>query len=230
MKCLLIDRKFRIPRIWSNNELNKFANQFIGKIVNVSGWKDDDKRGLKYKDYYPNLSEYWITNYKSEAKGFQGNLENEIFINLEEELSDEYLEKFDVVFNHTVLEHVFEVDKAFSNLCKMSKDIIIVIVPFLQEQHADYGDYWRFTPIAIEKLFKKNNVDLIYINYNDDSHNSIYIFAIGSKKKNKWQNIIDDECNKINVINKHMIGMKNINNGIVYNYIEKIKNIIKSFL
>lgn len=159
---MLKDKKFRVPRIWSNRELEKFAHLFSGKGVNVSGWKDVDKEGKKYRDYFSNISEYWITNYKSEARGFQGDQENEIFLDLEEDLDESMYSKFDVVFNHTVLEHIFDVNKAFENICKLSNDIVIVVVPFLQEQHAEYGDYWRFTPLAVEKLFQKNNMDLIF--------------------------------------------------------------------
>ena len=205
---MLKDKKFRVPRIWSNRELEKFAHLFSGKGVNVSGWKDVEKEGKKYRDYFSNISEYWITNYKSEARGFQGDQENEIFLDLEEDLDESMYSKFDVVFNHTVLEHIFDVNKAFENLCKLSNDIVIVIVPFLQEQHADYGDYWRFTPLAVEKLFQKNSMDMIYINYNDASDDSIYIFAIGSKNKDKWENINYDSENQINNINNIMLETK----------------------
>ena len=73
----------------------------------------------------------------------------------------------------------------------MSKDIVIVVVPFLQEQHAEYGDYWRFTPLTLKKLFEQNSKELIYINYNDVPKQSIYILAIGSSRKNKWESIIN---------------------------------------
>lgn len=33
------DKKFRVPRVWSNRELEKFGHLFSGKGVNVSGWK-----------------------------------------------------------------------------------------------------------------------------------------------------------------------------------------------
>ena len=95
-----MDKKFRVPRVWSNRELEKFGHLFSGKGVNVSGWKDIDKEGKKYRDYFSNISEYWITNYKSEARGFQGNQENEIFLDLEEDLDESMHGKFDVVFNH----------------------------------------------------------------------------------------------------------------------------------
>jgi SAM-dependent methyltransferase len=220
---MLKDKKFRVPRIWSNRELEKFAHLFSGKGVNVSGWKDVDKEGKKYRDYFSNISEYWITNYKSEARGFQGDQENEIFLDLEEDLDESMYSKFDVVFNHTVLEHIFDVNKAFENICKLSNDIVIVVVPFLQEQHAEYGDYWRFTPLAVEKLFQKNNMDLIYINYNDASDDSIYIFAIGTKNKDKWENINYDSENQINNIKNFMLGTKAIQNSTFFRLLRFLK-------
>ena len=51
--------------------------------------------------------------------------------------------QFDVVFNHTTLEHIFDIFTAFQNLCRLTKDILIIVVPFLQEQHENFGDYWR---------------------------------------------------------------------------------------
>lgn len=220
---MLKDKKFRVPRIWSNRELEKFAHLFSGKGVNVSGWKDVDKEGKKYRDYFSNISEYWITNYKSEARGFQGDQENEIFLDLEEDLDESMYSKFDVVFNHTVLEHIFDVNKAFENLCKLSNDIVIVVVPFLQEQHAEYGDYWRFTPLAVEKLFQKNSMDMIYINYNDASDDSIYIFAIGTKNKDKWENINYDSENQINNIKNFMLGTKAIQNSTFFRLLRFLK-------
>ena len=223
---MLKDKKFRVLRIWSNRELEKFAHLFSGKGVNVSGWKDVDKEGKKYRDYFSNISEYWITNYKSEARGFQGDQENEIFLDLEEDLDESMYSKFDVVFNHTVLEHIFDVNKAFENICKLSNDIVIVVVPFLQEQHAEYGDYWRFTPLAVEKLFQQNSMDMIYINYNDASDDSIYILAIGTKNKTKWDNIKSDSKNKLNDIKTFMLGTKVIKNT----FLSRVRFKIKSFL
>lgn len=210
------DKKFRVPRIWSNRELEKFAHLFSGKAINVSGWKDLDKEGKKYRDYFLNISEYWITNYKSEARGFQGDQENEIFLDLEENLNKNMYKKFDVVFNHTVLEHIFDLNKAFENLCKLSNDIVIVVVPFLQEQHAEYGDYWRFTPLAVEKLFLKNDYELLYINYNDSSDDSIYIFAIGTKNKGKWETIKNEPTNQLRNIKTFFLGTRNIKNHLLF--------------
>ena len=47
-----MDRKFRLCRLWSNKELEKFAGLFDGKIINVSAWQDKDKGGSFYKNYF----------------------------------------------------------------------------------------------------------------------------------------------------------------------------------
>jgi len=187
MKRFLVfsEKKFRVARSWSNKELKKFSSRFEGDIINVSAWKDEDKEGDFYKNYFPNAKSYSLSNYKHEARGFQGK-DGEIFLDLTKELPSELQEKYDVVFNHTTLEHIFEIDIAFKNLCLMSKDLVIIVVPFLQEMHADYGDYWRFTPLALKKLFEKNGLEMAYVSYNEDPGSSVYIYAMASKVKGKW--------------------------------------------
>jgi hypothetical protein len=179
------DKKFREPRIWSNHELKKIAPFCRGSIINVSAWQDEDKEGTVYKKYFVNADSYMISNYKTEARGYQG-VENEFFLDLTADLPNELVQKFDVVFNHTTLEHIFEVDKAFYNLCTLSKDLVIVVVPFMQEMHGDYGDFWRFTPLCMRKLFEKNGMEMIYCNFNNESNTSVYIFAVGSRKPSVW--------------------------------------------
>jgi len=186
MKKLFIDRVHRLPRIWSNSELKKYAHLFDGRIVNVSAWKDIDKEGLEYRDYFRNAQYYTTTNYKSDARGFQGK-KNEIFLDLEEDLPAKMLNQFDVVFNHTTLEHIYNARKAFNNLCIMSNDIVIIVLPFLQQYHSDYGDYWRFTPLAIKRMFEDNNYEVLYQSFNSDKSSSVYTFTIASQKPEKWK-------------------------------------------
>lgn len=188
---IFLDRKFRLPRIWSNQELDKFAHLFGGDVANVSAWKDEDKQGGKYRDYFSQARSYTITNYKHEAMGFQG-VEGEIFLDLTAELPQEFIGKFDTVFNHTVLEHIYDVKKAFANLCLMSREAVIIVVPFLQQMHTDYGDYWRFTPLNIESMFKEQGWNLQYLSFNEEAKASVYIFAIAVKDKLKWQGMVPD--------------------------------------
>lgn len=190
------------PRAWSNRELKKFARLFSGDIVNVSGWDDRDKEGGKYADYFQNKKSYTITNYKGE-KGISG-MPNEIYLDLEEPLPKELEGKFDAVFNHTTLEHVFDVFTAFRNLCLMSRDIVILVLPFIQEVHecpGSFRDYWRLTHLAVEELFKKNGLVVLYGSSNRMP--PIYHFFIASRNPEKWKNIFEEyKRDKINVGNK----------------------------
>jgi hypothetical protein len=182
---MLIDRKFRLPRHWSNDQLRRFAPYFSGSILNASGWKDEDKEGSEYRYYFRNATEYQISNFMPEARGLQG-LPNEFFLDLTKTLDPALISRFDCVFNHTTLEHIFDVNTAFKNLCLMSKDIVILVLPFLQQMHGDYGDYWRFTPTAVERLFQLNGVTPLYTTFNNHPNSSIYIFTIGSKDPDIW--------------------------------------------
>jgi hypothetical protein len=195
------DRVHRLPRKWSNREISKYAHLFRGDVVNVSGWKDVDKEGRSYRDYFVNASSYTITNYKAEARGFQGG-EGEIFLDLEESLPNELNQKFDTVFNHTTLEHVYAVSTAFSNLCDLSKDIVIVIVPFLQQYHADYGDYWRFTPLAIKRLFEDCGLEVLYQSFNSHKRSSVYLFSIASRRPENWRSEFDWTYSSVDPLGK----------------------------
>ena len=187
---MFIDRKFRLARIWSNNELKKVAHIFAGKIINVSAWDDRDKQGDYYCNYFTNATDFYYSNYYGD-RGIQ-NKENEIFIDLTKELPVKLQSKFDVVFNHTTLEHIFDVRMAFKNLCDMTKDVVIIIVPFAQVQHEceSYKDYWRFTPSCLREMFKKNGLMVIYEKESNPRNASIYLFFIASRFPKRWQKLI----------------------------------------
>lgn len=189
--CLMRkDRGFRLARIWSNNELRKFAPLFKGNVVNVSAWEDKDKEGKYYRSYFSNANAYYCTNYPGE-RGYQGK-EDEIDLDLTCALPSDLRYKFDVVFNHTTLEHIFEVRKAFQNLCSLSKDIVIIVVPFMQVQHEteSYGDYWRFTPTCLRALFKENGFEVVYEAESLCRNSSVYLFFVGSRDPGRWGKMI----------------------------------------
>lgn len=185
----------KIPRFWSNDELKKFAFMFEGRVVNVSAWEDKDKQGSEYSRYFSNSAEYWVTNYKSDMRGLSG-LNNELYLDLEAELPDDLSERFDAVFNHTTLEHVFNLHQAVDNLVKMSKDILILVVPVMQQVHvaptsgsvynSEYGDFWRFTPQAIERLLRERGMTVCYMSFNTHRLASVYAFCIATKNPEKW--------------------------------------------
>lgn len=181
------DLSFRIARMWSNKELAKFAHIFKGVVVNVSAGTDQDKEGKLYKDYFINAEKYFITNYftrKTQQK-------DSIFLDLEKKLPVELKSCADVVFNHTTLEHVYNFQLAFESLSLMTKDVLIVVVPFMQQMHGlnFYNDYWRFTPEAMCKMYKENGFKFRYCAANINVFSSKYLFCIGYKDK-KWSEII----------------------------------------
>jgi hypothetical protein len=178
-------RTFKIARSWSNGELSKFAGLFSGSIVNISAWQDLDKEGRTYQSYFSSCSGYFITNFGTDQGVLQG-WPNEYYLNLEQALPSELSERFDVVFNHTTLEHIFDFRQAFRNLCRLSKDCVIIVVPWLQPLHSNYGDYWRFSPQALVRLFEENQMKTLYLSWNNHRHSSVYIFAIASKAPKAW--------------------------------------------
>ena len=216
----LTDRTFRLPRIWSNEELMKFSSLFTGSIVNVSGWKDYDKCSKYYKDYFVNKKEYYITNADMDS-GLQRDIDNEIELDLSQPLPSNLEQNFDVCFNHTVLEHVFEIDQSFKNICDLSNDIVILVTPFAQPVHyakdKSWLDYWRLTPFAIEKLFEKNDFELLYMNCNDNVGAGSYIFSIATRNKDKWINKHSD-FGKINY---------DCNCGMKLRWLKLIYNMVK---
>jgi hypothetical protein len=186
MTFLFEDRKSKLPRRWSNQELRRLAPLFTGEVVNVSAWQDQDKEGGTYRDYFRNARSYALTNYEKDARGLQG-LPGEIFLDLEKPLPEELRGRFDVVFNHTVLEHVFEVRTAFRNLCLLTRDVVVLVVPFLQPMHGHYGDYWRFTPLTLKRLFEEEGLGLLYSSFNSHRGAAVYLFAVASRQPEKWR-------------------------------------------
>jgi hypothetical protein len=181
-------RAHRLPRIWSNQELKKIAPFFNGSVINVSGWLDEDKEGLTYKDYFSKATSYSISNYSGDRG--TTDVEGEIFIDLTADLPSNLYRTFDVVYNHTTLEHIYEVKKAFANLCNLSRDVVILVVPFMQPSHVSetFSDYWRFTPQALRKLFNDNGLQTIYESQTEHHYSSIYLLSVAVRDFEKWEN------------------------------------------
>lgn len=181
-----MDKKYRAARVWSNRELKKYAHEFSGSVINVSAWKDEDKEGDKYQSYFKNASEYSITNYGGHM-GVSGGVEiPEYSLDLSIAIPIDMKQKFDVVFNHTTLEHIYENRIAFKNLCDLGKEAVIVVVPWVQQVHIVEGgfcDYWRYSPFAMELLFEENGYNLVICTYNDNLNTSVYLFCIGIRKE-----------------------------------------------
>jgi hypothetical protein len=158
-------------------------------VINVSGGRDIDKEGRVYRDYFPNAKSYTLSNYILEFQG--SNSYNEIKLDLSFPIpyDSSLIKKYETVLSHTVLEHIYEVDQAIENLCRLSNDIVITVVPFLQEFHhvpGQYFDYWRISPHSLVLSFGKHGFKTLYTNWNEDPFGNIYIFHIASCQPEKW--------------------------------------------
>lgn len=189
---MVTDRQYRLARIWSNEELRRIAPLFQGLVVNVSAGTDEDKEGATYKDYFVRAEAYELTNYSPGAyRGFSGRT-NEHLFDLREETPPALARRYDVAFNHTTLEHVFDACTAFSNICALSKDVVIVVVPFAQVQHetSGYEDFWRFTPTCMRRLFETNGFSVIYESVSPHSESAVYLFFVGSRSPERWRDLM----------------------------------------
>ncbi len=180
-------RKFRAARVWSNKQLKQYAHIFKGSIVNVSAWKDKDKEGGSYHDYFLNAESYSITNYGGASGESEGELPyDEYELDLTQPLPSTLYKRFTTVFNHTTLEHVYDNRLAFKNLCDMACEAVIVVVPWLQEVHISpgaYDDYWRYSPYAMKRFFEENGFSMVVCNYNNDFDTAVYLFCIGIRNE-----------------------------------------------
>jgi hypothetical protein len=201
---IITEGVFRKPRLRTNKILERFAHYFEGSVVNVSASNDSDKNcslidyycgdydaGIRYKTYFKNATSYYLTNYPNDETPSYLSDEEVIPLDLEADLADDLKYQFDVVFNHTVLEHVFDIFTAFRNLCLMSRDIVITVVPQCQQIHdfeRGYADYWRFTPFSVDKLFAINGFTVLFRETTYGFSESQYLFYIASRNAKKWTN------------------------------------------
>lgn len=185
----VLERSDIQPRHFSNKMLRKYAPGLKGRVINISGWKDEDGDGGHYRDYFSNVSDYSISNIKGQLKGLgsAGDSYEEIELDLLAEIPEELNQAYDVVYNHTTLEHVFDFQAAFRHLCELSSDIVIIVVPVMQQIHqtGDFGDYWRPTTMTIARLFMENGFEPLVVKCNDQPFAPVYCFAIGTRKPEK---------------------------------------------
>lgn len=178
-----IDRRFRLARRYSNKILRKYTRLFSGEIANISAWKDEDKQGNHYRDYFNKASKYYITNWGG-TMGESG-LEDEILLDLSKKLPNDLYKRFDVCFNHTTLEHVYNIQQAFTNICDMAREAVILVVPWSQTVHTSdsYADYWRISPYTLELMLEENGFSMVVCEYNKDFNAAIYIIVIGIRNE-----------------------------------------------
>lgn len=201
---LIADGIFRRPRLRTNKILKKYAHFFSGHVINVSGSNDSDKdcslvdfflndydQGSKYASYFSLATSYTISYYPYDKTDILDTNKRykTIPLDLEDSIPESLYHRYNVVFNHTVLEHVFDIFTAFKNLCDLSNDIVILVVPQSQKIHdfnRGYKDYWRFTPFAIDRLFKNNGFEVLFRETTVGFSESSYLFYIATKNPGHW--------------------------------------------
>lgn len=173
-------------RLWSNDILKENIPKLknYNSVINVSGWKDSDKEGGKYKDYFHNDVVYKISNYPDDKEKGISDI-NDIEIDLGKQLPSELEYKFDVAFNHTVLEHVMNPEFAFDQISKLTKDVLITVIPWKQALHfnpGQFGDYYRISPFTMRRFYEKNNFTIMFETYSPSYAPDTYLLYIGSRK------------------------------------------------
>ena len=146
-------------RLWSNTELASVAPRLghYSSVVNVSGWRDGDKEGNRYQHYFTRAIEYTVTGFPGDAvKGSGEDDKNNATVDLDlsQPAPSALVRSFDVVFNHTVLEHVEDPRFAFRQLAALTRDVLIVVVPWRQQLHfieGNFGDFYRISPMMMRK-------------------------------------------------------------------------------
>ena len=109
--------------------------------------------------------------------------------NGEDVLETALAQKFDVAINHTVLEHIEWIQPAFENIAHLTREALITVVPFLQDEHyapGIYGDYWRYPPLGLKALYEQHGFTLIYLNANDTPWYPVYLTAVGVRHPEKF--------------------------------------------
>ncbi|MBL8490685.1 MAG: hypothetical protein JNM82_07900 [Rhodocyclaceae bacterium] len=189
VRALRRARRDRVrPREWSNAELRRLAPLYDGEVINVSGWRDEDKAGGSYRDYFTRAASYAVSNYSGDrgtANGIDG-----IFLDLEGETPPELARRFQVAFNHTTLEHIYDIRRAVAGICALSHDTAILVTPFLQAVHyieGSFGDWWRPTPACMARLLEEQGFTTVYQACNDNPWHMVYVITVATRQPEKYR-------------------------------------------
>lgn len=109
-------------------------------------------------------------------------------LDLQSQPPEELAERFDLVFNHTTLEHIFDIHQAFHTMASMSRDAMLVIVPFVQHLHGpEDGDFWRPSPYAMRRLHENANLTVIREAAGPKGGKIRYLSYFSTKNPERWK-------------------------------------------
>ena len=179
-----LSRGVRRARIFSNQTIAAIGPLAEGHVLNVSAWQDKDKQGGVYKDYFPGAAKYFRSNFP----GWRGEqADDDLSIDLTSPLPPKLVKAFDCVFNHTTLEHVFEVRTAFGTLANLSSDALLIVVPVVQPLHGpEDGDFWRFSPYCMRRMFSSEGIELLVEHYGPHRGPVKYLTCFGARHPERW--------------------------------------------
>lgn len=124
-----------------DREIKKLASQINKENINIL---EIGCGGKSYKKFFPKSE--WITTDINETED-----SDEIA-----DVTQLRYEKnsFDVVFCISVLEHVFEYEKAISEMHRVLKKngMLVLQMPFAYPIHDAPNDFWRFTSFSFKKI------------------------------------------------------------------------------
>lgn len=195
------------PRVWSNIQLQRFLSSSgsYETVLNASGWRDQDKEGSTYRNYFPKCTEYVISNHPDDAvRGASSS--DDLLIDLLKEPSASLQLRFDCILNHTVLEHIRYPEVAVANLCSMTKGDLIIVVPFMQHFHfqpGQYGDYFRFTPMGLRSILEDNLFDTIYEQIGPVGGSTQYMFSVSRRKGSDSMSSGSTDLGSLELLNGH---------------------------
>ena len=178
------DMKFsQNGRTYSNVSLKRILPLLnVISVLNISGWDDGDKEGGRYSHYFSQkVNKYEVSHFENDYLRSDTDI-SKMVINLED-INYQAVEKFELVFSHTVLEHVFDQQNAFRIMCSLAEKYVVGVVPMINVLHWEetYDDYWRFTPHGIRKLFENNEFNLVHLEIGPSLSISQYIIFVGAR-------------------------------------------------
>jgi hypothetical protein len=141
-KNKLASRNRRISNTW----LRKNCEDVMGKVISIGSVDDSDQENSFYKEYFPNASEYLITDV---TKGDALHMVLDVC-----DMSQIIDESVGCFFCSGVLEHVKNPFAAIDEMhrCLSQDGTLLLGLPFFQDIHLAPQDYWRFTPHGVDQL------------------------------------------------------------------------------
>jgi len=110
----------------------------------------------------------------------------------------------------------------------MSRDMVVLVLPFLQQYHSDYGDYWRVSPLGIKRLFEENGFELLYLSFNSHRMSSVYTFSMATCRPKAWIDLIPRQFSCVDPEasgSEPFIGQRAIPNTL-YRIVRRMKKLI----